>query len=398
MHVHIIRGQNQIGGSIIEVGSASTRIVLDVGSELNETVPVVPEVEGLFQGEAGYQAVLVSHYHGDHIGLHPNVLPGIPVYMGERAHAVHRAAGAWVGQQTAPVAGYLRQGEPLEVGDITVLPFLCDHSAFDSYMIRLECEGKSLLYTGDFRSTGWKSFRALLRRLDRVDLLITEGTTLARRPTKSRTERELEARAERVLASTAGPAFVLMAATNIDRLVTMFKAARGTGRVFLEDVYTASIACAAGKNIPKPGEFRGVRVFLTRPTEKNYQLLQEYGNAKIGIRAIAKTRFLMCVRSSMKGYLERLSQEVSFKGGVLLYSLWDGYRQKPEMAGFLGLMEEKGVKIVPLHTSGHAEAAAFDKLVKRTQPEYILPVHTENAAWFERYEAGRVVYEREFSF
>ena len=85
MHVHIIRGQNQIGGSIIEVGSASTRIVLDVGSELNEAVPVVPEVEGLFQGEARYGAVLVSHYHGDHIGLHPNVLPGIPVYMGERA-------------------------------------------------------------------------------------------------------------------------------------------------------------------------------------------------------------------------------------------------------------------------------------------------------------------------
>ena len=99
----------------------------------------------------------------------------------------------------------------------------------------------------------------------------------------------------------------------------------------------------------------------------------------------------------MKGYLEKLSQLVSFKGGVLLYSLWDGYRQKPEMAGFLRFMEEKGVEVVPVHTSGHAEAAAFDKLIKRTQPGWILPVHTENAGWFKRYGAGRVVYDREFS-
>ena len=398
MYVRIIRGQNQIGGSIIEVGSASTRIVLDVGSELNETVPVVPEVEGLFQGEARYRAVLVSHYHGDHIGLHPKVVPGIPVYMGERAYAVHRAAVAWRNQTAAAVTGYLRPGESFEVGDIRVLPLLCDHSAFDSYMIRLECEGKSLLYTGDFRSTGRKNYQALLRRLGKVDLLITEGTTLARPPAKSPTEKELQEKAVGVLSAAEGPAFVLMAATNIDRLVTLFKAARRTGRVFLEDVYTASIACAAGYKIPNPARFSGVRAFVTPPyTEDHYQLLQGYGQAKIGIRAIAKTHFLMCVRSSMKGYLEKLSQLVSFKGGVLLYSLWDGYRQKPEMAGFLRFMEEKGVEVVPVHTSGHAEAAAFDKLIKRTQPGWILPVHTENAGWFKRYGAGRVVYDREFS-
>ena len=236
MEVHIIRGQNQIGGSIIEVRSSSTKIILDVGSELDETIPVVPKVEGLFQGEPDYQAVLVSHYHSDHIGLLPNVLSGIPVYMGEKAYSVYQAAGAWLNRQKVTASGILRAGEQLIVGDITILPLLCDHSAFDSYMLQLSCEGRSLLYTGDFRSTGRKSFQALLRRLDKVDLLITEGTTLSRPPFKSRTEKELEAQAVQILSGTESPAFVLMAATNIDRLVTMFKAAHKVNRVFLEDV------------------------------------------------------------------------------------------------------------------------------------------------------------------
>jgi ribonuclease J len=53
MKINIFRGQNQIGGSIIEVSSDSTRILLDAGSELDETTPVAPQIEGLFSGKCG---------------------------------------------------------------------------------------------------------------------------------------------------------------------------------------------------------------------------------------------------------------------------------------------------------------------------------------------------------
>jgi len=65
MRINIIRGQNQIGGSIIEVASDSTRILLDAGSELEETDPVAPPIDGLFSGNASFQAAFISHYHGD---------------------------------------------------------------------------------------------------------------------------------------------------------------------------------------------------------------------------------------------------------------------------------------------------------------------------------------------
>ena len=48
MKITIHRGQNQIGGSIIEIASDTTKIILDAGSELDEEIPVAPDVEGLF--------------------------------------------------------------------------------------------------------------------------------------------------------------------------------------------------------------------------------------------------------------------------------------------------------------------------------------------------------------
>ena len=61
--------QNQIGGSIIEVSSKNTKIILDVGSNLDDKEIVVPEIEGLFKGEAKYDGVLISHYHSWSWGL-----------------------------------------------------------------------------------------------------------------------------------------------------------------------------------------------------------------------------------------------------------------------------------------------------------------------------------------
>lgn len=396
MRIHIIRGQNQVGGSIIEISSENTRLILDVGSELDEETPAAPRVEGLFIGKRVYDAVFVTHYHGDHVGLASQVLPDIPIYMGERAAAVYRASSDYLGKAPAKIDGFLRSGETVCVGDIRVTPFLCDHSAFDSYMLLLECGGKRVLYTGDFRSNGRKRFPALLRRLDRVDVLITEGTTLSRVADRPATEAELEEIASEALRQTEGPAFILMAATNIDRCVTAFKAARRSQRIFLQDVYSAAIASAAGDGIPNPGTFAGVRAFLTSPTPKQYEVLNRYPKAKIGRAGIVREKFLMCVRPSMTRYLENLSKLRPFDGGVLFYSMWNGYKQKPDVDAFLEFMEGKGVKITDLHTSGHADPATIRALIDDVDPKYIIPVHTENAMWFEKNTEKEIIRERSF--
>lgn len=387
MTINIIRGQNQIGGSIIEVKSDTTRLILDAGLELDDADADAPAVDGLFQGKPSCDAVLISHYHGDHIGLLEKVLPGIPIYMGYGAFCVSNAAREYLGKPLYEADGFFEPGKHFLIGDITVTPYLCDHSAYDSYMIHLSCGGKTVLYTGDFRANGRKNFSSLLRRLPHSDTLITEGTTLTRAGGENRTEIDLEQDAVNAIRETDAPVFVLMAATNIDRIVTMYKAARKAGRVFAQDLYTATVACAAGGSIPNPKTFADVRVFMTFGGDKRYAQLQEFGEKKIGRAGIAKQKFVMCVRPSMRAYLERLSAEVPFDGGILLYSMWEGYRQKEDISEFLSFMQAKGVTVLPLHTSGHADAATIDSLVKRVAPTTIMPVHTENAAWFDRYNS-----------
>lgn len=380
MNVHILRGQNQIGGNIIEVATNTTKILLDVGLELDDDgSQPLPLIDGLFD-TAGYDAIFVSHYHGDHVGLVYHANRDIPVYIGEAGYRIIKAADEYKKKDTISPKGFLHSKKPIVIGDITVTPFLCDHSAFDSYMLLCEADGESILYTGDFRSNGRKSFDALLRSLPQnVDKLLCEGTTLSREAHTSVTETDLEERAVDLFMSTKGPIFVLQSSTNIDRIVTMYRAAKRSGRVFLEDAYMAGIAASAGSSIPNP-DFDDVYAFITSPSR--YDMLGKFKH-KAGKSFISKRRFVMCVRSSMIGYLKSLSEIFSFSNGLLVYSFWSGYREADSMKVFLRECENMGLKVAALHTSGHADEETIKRLIETVQPKALIPIHTENASKFK---------------
>jgi ribonuclease J len=386
MKIQIHRGQNQIGGNIIEIATGSTKILFDVGLELDdEKNKELPPIVGLFDYK-GYDAVFISHYHGDHMGLAYDVYKDIPIYMGENSFKIVKASDVYKGKQTLEIAGFFRHKEPVQIGDIKVTPFLCDHSAFDSYMLLAEAQKESVLYTGDFRSNGRKPFEWLLRELPaKVDTLICEGTTLSREGGSNPTEKELEEEAVALFRDAAGPVFVLQSSMNIDRIVTMYRAAKRCGRIFLEDLYMAEITQSVGGSIPNPLGFDDVSVFMTKPYRKDhfrYQLFDKYGKHKMAKSQMGHRRFVMCVRSTMLSYLQSLHTKMSFAGGLLVYSFWSGYRSQPEMRSFLEQCEQMGLRIATLHTSGHADEAAIRKLIETVHPTTILPVHTENPGWF----------------
>ena len=385
MKIHIHRGQNQIGGSIIEITDNKTRLFFDVGINLVENEQAeTPKLDGLFYGDANCDGVFISHYHADHIGLIEKLLVDIPVYMGEKAHAIMQAAADYRDKEIGFIPRYIYHKKSIMIGDFTITPFLCDHSAFDSYMFLIEHTGKKVLYTGDFRANGRLDFDSLLNDIPVVDALIIEGTTLTRENQENIEEELLEQIAVDYIKDIDRPVFIMMSAQNIDRLITTQNIADKTDRVLLQDVYTAKIAKSCGVLSDK------ARVFMTGG-DKQYEQLKEFGDVKIGKHEIAKIPFLMCIRQSMKNYLSKLGDLVSFEGGVLFYGMWKGYMEQPEMQEFLDFMTSKGVKLHVLHTSGHADSYTIDRLVRDTKPQVILPIHTENAEWFEKYSGIKVV-------
>ena len=394
MEINIIRGQNQIGGSIIEISSKNAKIILDIGSNLDDKEIIIPEIEGLFKGKPKYDGVLISHYHGDHIGLATKILPEISIYMGEKSYEIHKVSNEYIGKEYLKEPKTFKTEEEFLIGDIKIIPYLCDHSAFDSYMFLLDCEGKKILYTGDFRSNGRKFFEALLKKLPKIDILITEGTNLSDNKIGkvNLAEKELEKKGIEILEGNDKSVFVLMAATNIDRIVTFYKIANATKRLFLIDTYAGQITATIGGNIPNPRTFSNVRIFLTN--QDKYEILKNYPQNKIDRKGIANKNFMMCVRASMKKYLEKYPEGFSFEGCTMFYSMWEGYKKQENMKEFLKFMEEKGVKIISLHTSGHADEKDFDKLIKKVEPKIIIPVHTENSEWFKRYENCEVICDK----
>jgi ribonuclease J len=386
MKIIIHRGLEQIGGNIIEISTDKTRILFDIGLELEDDKnKKLPEIVGLFDRK-GFDAIFISHYHSDHLGLVYEVFPDIPIYIGENSYRIVSSSDAYKGVETISPTGFLTHGTPIRIGDIKITPYLCDHSAFDSYMLFAEAEGENVLYSGDFRSNGRKPFDWLLSQLPtNIDTLICEGTTLSRDNYVCQTEKDLEIEAVNLFSKHTGPIFILQSSMNIDRIVTMYRSAKRTKRKFLEELYMAEIVNSIGGNIPNPIDFFDVKVFVTHSLDKEsarYRLFDKYGINKIGKSQIAKQHFVMCVRTSMLNYLFSLSRIMSFENGLLVYSFWSGYRIQPEMINFINRCEAMGLKVVTLHTSGHADAQTIKALIDKVNPKKIIPVHTENADWF----------------
>lgn len=365
MKIIVHRGTHQIGGVATEISSAQTRIIIDMGDELSLYPDFVPEqldIPGVTDRSSECDGVLFTHNHGDHIGQYINIREDIPLYIGELSKEIQLLSDRKVtpqNKQRIQKANTFKPGEPFMIGDMRIKPFLIDHSSCDSYIFLIEAEGKCILHTGDFRTHGFRG-KALPKILDKlvgkIDILITEGTTLSRPQEPMMTEHELQQRIKEYIHHYKY-VFVLCAATNLERVCGLAHAVP-RGKYFICDEYQEKLL----KLIEL---FRG-----------NYSPL--YRNHKVTVFGdnlldrFKERGFLMVVRanSRFKGILKKFDSTQS----VILYSLWDGYRTKPSstIPDFLSFC-----KWEPLHTSGHASLDDIRMVIEKTMPSFIIPIHTE---------------------
>jgi ribonuclease J len=402
MWVRIHRGAREIGGSCVEVAVAGSRLVLDVGRPLSATprdhVPL-PGVPGLAEGgDPSLLGVLVSHPHLDHYGLVDQVHPAVPVFAGREAAALVSAARFFspMGPDLR-TTGHLVDRVPLRLGPFTVTPYLVDHSGFDSYALCVDGAGRRLLYTGDLRGHGRKAalFDRMLAHPPRsVDTLLMEGTHVRAVPgdedlLPAHTEREVELDMAATFRVCAGLPVVVSSAQNIDRLVTVYRAARRAGRTLLIDLYTASVVEAIGRpTLPQPG-FPSLGVFVPRRQRVRVKQSGEFVRTRAvrHVRVFPEqlcadpARYVVLTGSSA---VPELLECGAMRSGVLVWSLWAGYLDDPGGRRTVAQLQEAGVPLVHHHTSGHAPAADLRRLVQAIDPRCIVPIHTEGANQYGR--------------
>ncbi|MDE5579906.1 MAG: hypothetical protein K2I95_00615 [Treponemataceae bacterium] len=370
----ILRGKDKIGENLIEIICGETKILVELGKAL-EGGDELSDIEKNVLNTK-YDAVVVSHYHSDHAGL-MEYKEDCPIYIGGGAYRIVKTVSEYRGKNIASNVVTYQNGKSFSVGGIKITPFLCDHSAFDSYMLLFEAGGKSVLYTGDFRFHGRKNKQKLLSRLPKkVDTLICEGTNVGSQK-QCFSESELEDKLVDVMHKNDKPVFVLQSGTNIDRLVSVYRATKRSDRILYEDNYTALIAYAADGKIPRPDVFGDVYAFTPRALSgMRKELFFKFENRR-GWRQIKKnTNFVMLVRPSMRGYMEKLHKEIGLQGATLVYSMWSGYKENEDMKTFLDRLKDLGVEIVDLHTSGHASEEDIELLKQTVLADEYVSVHT----------------------
>jgi ribonuclease J len=406
MRVRIHRGAHEVGGTCIEVESSTARIVLDVGRPLDalrdEDAPL-PDVPGLRHGDPSLLGLVISHGHQDHWGLIDQVSRNVPVYVGEATHRILNEAAFFSTGVTLAAAGFLRHREPFALGPFTITPFLNDHSAYDTYSMLIDAEGRRLFYSADLQAHGRKRdiFEELMRKPPKnVDVLLMEGTNLRPEgdPKKGKTEDQVERDLTHTFKATPGIVLAMYSAQNIDRLVTMFRACIRSGRHLVLDLYAASIAAASGNpNIPKVG-FEKLLVYVP---QRQRVLVKETGqfDRVSDIKAVrifpeevaARAHDLVLTfRASMMAEIERAG---CLKGARAIWSMWPGYLEQPTQKRLLKFFEHNGIPLEVHHASGHAYLTDLQRLATAIAPGRVVPIHSFAPSRFQDFFANVEVHQ-----
>ncbi|MCZ3387308.1 MAG: MBL fold metallo-hydrolase [Actinomycetia bacterium] len=394
MRVRIHRGATEIGGSCVELEAGGSTLILDLGRPLwasrNEEIPLPPAV-GLGAPGPKPLALLLSHGHQDHWGLIPQLPSDVPIWTGEGAADVLRAAEFFGSGIDLKEAGHLQNRTEIEFGPFTVTPYLADHSAFDAFSLLIEAGGRQLFYTGDFRGHGRKdqAFQWLLDQPPAgVHVLLMEGTNI-RRDSASGESIESETDVEHALVetykNTTGLVVVLASAQNVDRLVTVYRAALRGDRDLAIDLYTAEIAAATRRETIPQVSPDWTRVFAYLPTRQRVKVKQAGAFDKvrnIRDRRIYDEELLTrparwVLFGAFQSQIASLIKQGALADGAVVWSLWDGYLSDAGGKRLTKMLAEANVPLVHHHTSGHASLADMRHLVEALNPDRLVPIHTE---------------------
>lgn len=394
MRCRILRGCHEIGGNCIEIESQDKRIVLDVGLPLDtpdpDSIDLHP-VRGFDASDESLLGVVISHPHQDHYGLAHRLPEDTPFLIGKAAERILSAAALFTpaGLKLKNVK-HLVDRSPIVLGPFTITPFLVDHSAYDSYAVLVEADGKRLFYTGDFRAHGRKA--SLTEKLianppKNVNVLLMEGTCIGREDKTFDTEDELVSQFADICKKTPGMPLVWCSGQNIDRIVTLFKACLASKRQLIMDVYTAEMLRATDNPRLPQAEWNGIKVFL--PTsqwlrlqkEETSEISDSYLPYRISSKALARvaSQSVMLFRPSIVRDLNRAD---CLKDACMVCSVWDGYLEGEKNQWFVQWMAERGLTVRPCHTSGHASVPDLRRMRDAFPDAVAVPVHLQDRERF----------------
>lgn len=394
MKITVHRGSNQIGGCVTEYEWKGWKLFVDYGEQLPGT-PVTDKpfvVEGLNAGDVSRSLLLITHYHGDHIGKIPDLPAGLPIYMGALARDLTKEFAEYMSNfsenharlsERLVTVKTFRPGEELTFGEFTIIPIVIDHSAFDAYAFRIQSgDGLKVFHTGDFRTHGFRSAKlsqVIDKYVGKVDYVVCEATNVNRPDATQLPEYELQTRYQRAF---EGNKFnvVYLSSTNIDRLFGLYHAAVRAGRPFFVDAFQRRIMDVVVNRNHTWGKSR-----LYKYCEGNEPIALQRAGREFKVtdkfkKKLQETGYVLAARANDR--FGRLIARLPSSDRKVYLSMWQGYLDETQSAYNPRLVAALGEDYEYLHSSGHCDMESLEKLLTQLHPKGIIPIHTDNPRGF----------------
>ena len=391
MQACIHRGSIEIGGSCVEVISEGKRLLIDLGLPLDaihNDKKYLPDISGLDGCDDSLLAIIISHPHLDHFGLLAHVSSIIPVIMGVNARRILEKVNPFLrGNWPVPSSGQdLKSERTIKLGPFKITPFLIDHSGFDSYSLMIEADNKRLFYSGDFRIHGRKAIlteKLIASPPENIDVLLLEGSTFGRIAENDSfpSEDDIENKLVEVFNITLGITLVHTSSQNIDRIVSIFRACKKTGKTLVIDLYTAIVLEATGSSHIPQSYWPEIALYIPQSqrvmikNNKLFDLLKKHSKNRIFMEKLQteQTRYVLLFRPL---HIRDLIKADLLKDAVYVYSQWEGYFEQDSYTYLREWLKDYNISKVSIHTSGHAGIEDLKRFVKALNPSTIVPIHT----------------------
>jgi ribonuclease J len=163
--------------------------------------------------------------------------------------------------------------------------------------------------------------------------------------------------------------------------VTIYRAAKRTGRTLAIDLYTADVLdrIAEGTGLPRAG-FPNLKVIVTKGLRSNYKrqgredFVERMAPNGISAKRLEGSRHVaMLRRGLLRDY--QGAGVVPTPDDAFDFSMWRGYLSDAYHSEALEWCRAAGAEIAYIHTSGHASPADLRTFAASVRPKFVVPVH-----------------------
>ena len=424
--VTFLGGIGEIGGSKLVVQDGPDRLLFDFGPSFSprweefylnflqprSTSPVkdllefdlLPRVDGLYSAQAlagsdlrptepQVSAIFVSHAHFDHAGHLGLVDPRIPVYASPTTRRILEAV-----QTTTPSARYGEhpwndavEGTAIRIGAVEVEPFAVDHSIPGALGFLIHTSAGAVVYTGDFRAHGPRAPASRLflerARSARPLALVIEGTRAGPDPRPEASEAKVRAGVDRVLQASGRLALTSYYPRDVDRISTMYRAARAAGREFVVSMKTAYLLTELARShtapvgAPLPGSSEGLRVYA-RSKRRYYTWEQPLLDEAVDADWVGAHGPQLLLSLDLAHFAELIDLRPT-PGSPFIHSMSEPFSEDDlDHEVLRHWLEHFGLQYVQLHASGHCSGPELLEIAREVGARRTFPIHTEHPEHF----------------